>query len=118
MTTTYIPTANSSSGGLALNSNGSLAEVVKLLVGAPVINANIYIFNETNPGGTSNTSGLLAKLTLPAALATGQLPFTIDLTNSKTGEGIQCPMGGNVMTDTNLQLSVMWGTSEEVTQSN
>lgn len=107
MPTLYISAANNTTGGAALDAGGGDVEVFRLVVGAPVVNGNIWIYDENNVGNTSNTTGIKAKLTLPGTLATGQLPFAIDLTDN-AGHGLRLGMGGSVAIDQTLQLTVLW----------
>ena len=111
MITTYVSGANSTTGGVALGTSGQNIEVVKLVVGNPVTSANIWLYDETNVGNVTNTTGLKAKLTLPGTLATGQLPFTIDLTDAD-GHGLLLNSGGSVAIDQTLQLTVIWGPTQ------
>ncbi|MDD5407022.1 MAG: hypothetical protein PHE73_08810 [Sulfurovaceae bacterium] len=113
MRATYIPTTNATGTALGLSTQN--VELTKILIGAPVASANIYIFEETNPGSSSNTTGLKAKLTLPGSFATGQLPFTIDLTD-EDGHGIILSSGGSIIIDQTLQLTAMW--AEAAQESN
>ena len=106
MRSTYIASDNTGTGGVALGGAQEDVELLKIVVGAPVASGNIYVFSITNPGGTSNAN-LVAKFTLPASLATGQLPFVLDLTDAD-GEGFVIPQGGNVMIDQTMQVTVGW----------
>jgi hypothetical protein len=113
MLKTYINTSNLATGGVALDATGGDVEIVKLIIGNPVASANIYIYDESNVGNIStNTTGLVSKLTLPASFATGQLPFTIDLTDGG-GHGIILGQGGTVGIDQALQLTVIYGPSQQ-----
>lgn len=109
MQSTYISGANNTgaTGGQVLNATGTDVEIFKIVVGAPVASANIWIYGEINPGSSSNTTGIVSKMTLPGSLATGQLPFVIDLTDEH-GNGLVLNGGGNVMIDQTLQLTVEW----------
>lgn len=111
MLTLYQNTANSTTGGTALGQSGQNVELVKIIVGTPVANANIWIYNESNVGNVSNTTGLVSKLTLPASFATGQLPFTIDLTDGD-GHGLVLTSGGTVAIDQAIQATFIWGPAQ------
>lgn len=110
MLTLYQNTANSTTGGTALAASGNV-ELVKVIVGTPVANANIWIYNESNVGNVSNTTGLVSKLTLPASFATGQLPFSIDFTDAQ-GHGIILTGGGTVAIDQAIQATFIYGPSQ------
>lgn len=108
MFTTYINATSAGTPGTPLDTGGNDVEVFKIIVGAPVANANISFYAESNVGNvTTNTTGIVSKLTLPASFATGQLPFTIS-TNDEAGHGMLLNMGGTVAIDQNLQLTVLW----------
>ncbi len=107
----YMNTANSTTGGTALGQAGQDVVVKKLIIGAPVASANIWIYDETNVGNVTNTAGLAAKLTLPASFATGQLPFTINLTD-EDGHGLLLGSGGSIAIDQALQMTVLWDFAE------
>ena len=113
MQTLYQNTANSTTGGSAIGPAGQKIEVTKILVGTPVANGNIWLYNETNVGNIStNTTGLVAKLTHPASFATGQLPFAIDLTDSN-GHGIILTSGGTIGVDQAMQVTLIWGYAQQ-----
>lgn len=112
----YFNTANSTTGGAALGTSGQNIEVTKLIIGNPVTSANIWLYDETNVGNVTNTTGLAAKLTLPGTLATGQLPFTIDLTDAD-GNGLPLASGGSVAIDQQIQLTVVWGPAQQQSNS-
>ena len=112
MFTTYLNTANSSTGGAALDTTGKNVVIKRLIIGNPVTSANIWLYDENNVGNVTNTTGLKAKLTLPASFATGQLPFTIALDTSY-GAGLLLAMGGSVAIDQAIQLTVVWDYAQE-----
>src|SRR5258708_8022288 len=116
MRKTYMAATNSAAGGVALDQTGGDVEVVKLIVGNPTTSSNIYLYDENNVGNVTNTTGLAAKLTIPASLATGQLPFVIDLTDAN-GHGITLGMGGTVAIDASLQLTVVWDYAQQNTSA-
>jgi hypothetical protein len=111
MYTLYQNSANSTTGGTAIGPAGQNIEVTRILVGNPVTSGNIWLYDETNVGNVSNTTGLQAKLTLPGTLATGQLPFSIDLTDAD-GHGIILKSGGTVAIDQAMQVTLIWGYSQ------
>ncbi len=108
----YQNTANSTTGGTQLSSTVQNVEIVKIIVGAPVANGNIWIYDINNVGNVTNTTGLVSKLTLPSSFATGQLPFTIDLTDAQ-GHGIILKGGGTVAIDQAIQATFVWGYSQQ-----
>lgn len=116
MFTTYMNTANSTTGGTALDTTGQDIEVFKIMVGNPVTSANIWFYNETNVGNVTNTTGLVGKLTLPGTFATGQLPFTMDMTDGE-GHGMTLNMGGTVAIDQALQMTVLWDYARQPSNS-
>lgn len=112
MLTLYQNSANSTTGGTALGTSGQNVELTKILVGNPVTSANIWLYNESNVGNVSNTTGLVSKLTLPGTFATGQLPFSIDLTDGN-GHGIVLTSGGTVAIDQAIQATFVYGPAQQ-----
>ncbi len=110
MNVLYQAAANAS--GTAFGADGDDVEIFKLIVGNPTTSANIYLFHEINPGSSSNTTGLVFKHTAPGTLATGQLPYEIDLTDG-SGHGLILNSGGSVIIDQSLQLTVLWAPASE-----
>ena len=107
----YQNTANATTGGTAIGPAGQNIEVSSLIIGNPVASANIYLYDETNVGDVTNTTGRAVFLTLPATLATGQLPFVIDLTDGE-GHGVILDSGGSIAIDQALQLTVIYKIAE------
>lgn len=106
MQTTYIPSSNTATNGVALGDTDQDIRILKLIVGAPVASGNIFIYNITNPvnGATTN---LAAKITFPASLPT---------TGAEVGGvvkdfgplGLPLPQGGNIIIDQTMQVTVIW----------
>lgn len=107
MLTLYQNSANSTTGGTAIGPSGQDIEVKRIFVGNPVASSNIWLYDETNVGNVSNTTGLVAKLTFPGSFATGQLPFVIDLTDGN-GHGLILKSGGSIAIDQAGQYTLGW----------
>ncbi len=104
MRTLYMNTANSTTGGTALEAQDTDIIVKRIIVGNPVASANVWFYNESNVGNVTNTTGLVSKLTLPASFATGQLPYVMDFGIG----GLPLSQGGTVAIDQALQLTVVF----------
>lgn len=110
MQSTFVPSSNTTTGGVALGAAGQNVELKKIVIGLPVNSGNIYVFTITNPGGTSNTN-LAAKLTLGGTVSESTQKV-FDFTDS-AGHGIILPSGGNVMIDQTMNVTVCFDIADE-----
>lgn len=109
MQTTYIPSSNTATNGVALGGTEDDVRVYKILVGAPVSAGNIFVYNISNPINGS-TANIAAKVTLPTFSTTNINPglYTLDF----GPYGLPLPQGGNVTIDQTMQVTVVWGLAD------
>lgn len=96
-----------SSAGQPLGTQGEDVRIYKILVGAPVANGNITVFNKAIVTA-SDTSDIAAKITLPATITyqfTTANGAKVDWDFGPEGLPLD---GGNVQIDQSLQLTVVW----------
>ena len=109
MKKTYLAASNTSTANgklLGADSTQNI-QLMKIIVGAPVSSGNIWIFDNQNSGVNTATAGLAIKLTMGSAIATTQVPFTIDLTD-QYGNGLVLSGGGAFYIDQTMQVTVCW----------
>lgn len=106
MPATYIPSSNTSTNGVALASADQDIRLMKLIIGAPVANGNVFIYDITNPvnGATTN---LVAKFTFPATLPTTGAEVG-GLVRDFGPEGLPIGQGGNIIIDQTMQVTAVW----------
>jgi hypothetical protein len=103
--TTYIPSSNTATNGVALGADAQRDVVVDgIFIGAPVSAGNIWLYSITNPvnGATTN---IVLKLTLPTFSTTNINPGVY---NFDFDPGLLCNQGGAVIIDQTMQVSVTW----------
>lgn len=111
MQTTFAPSSNTATNGVALGTDAQRDVVVyKVIVGTPVNAGNVWLYNITNPLGSS-TANIAFKTTLP----------TFSTTNINPGAymfdfgpyGLPLPQGGNLQIDQTMNVTVVWGYLDE-----
>lgn len=111
MLTTFAPSSNAATNGVALGSDSNRDVVVyKLFVGTPVNAGNIWLRNITNPLSAS-TANIAFKATLPTFSTTNVNPgvFAYDF----GPYGLPLPQGGNLEIDQTMNVTVVWGYLDE-----
>ena len=101
---TYAAAANNTTNGVALGASGQDIKVTKIIIGVPIANGNITLYNKAEAFG-SDTENIAFKYTLPATLTASyeyKLDRVIDF-----GEGLQLD-GGNLNVDQAMQVTVCW----------
>lgn len=112
MLSTFIPSTNTATNGVALGTDTQRdVTVFKILVGTPVNAGNIIIYSITNPvnGATTN---IAAKVTLPTFSTTNTNPglYVLDFGPN----GLPLGGGGNVIIDQTMNVTVIWSYLDEV----
>lgn len=102
---------NTATNGTAIGSAGQDIRVYRLVIGTPVANGQIWLYNITNPLNGS-TANIATKLTLPSSLATGQTPLTIDFGSAGLKAGLPITDGGNLIMDQTMNVTVIWGIAD------
>ena len=103
--TTYIPSSNTATNGIALGADPQRDVVLDgIFIGLPVNAGNVTVYTITNPvnGATTNIS---LKITLPTFSTTNINPGVYNL---DFDPGIVLNQGGNVMIDQTMNVSVTW----------
>lgn len=111
MITTFAPSSNTATNGVALGTDANRDVVVyKVVVGAPVSAGNIVLYNITNPLGSS-TANIAVKITLPTFSTTNVNPgfYVADF----GPYGLPLPQGGNLQIDQTMNVTVIWGYLDE-----
>ena len=106
MISTYQAGDNTSTGGTAIGKAGTAVEIFKILIGTPVDGDIVYLFDITNPGGTTNTN-LAFKLTQATHAAGEEWVREVDFTNGH-GEGLVLGNGANLMINGTMDVTVLW----------
>lgn len=120
MRCTYIASANNTvstqtlsdgssveTAGAPLGASGQDVLVYKIIIGLPVANGNIVVFNKAKAMAfATDTSNIAAKITLPATIT---YQFTTPVLNEWDfgPEGLQLD-GGNIQIDQTMQITVIW----------
>jgi len=110
MKSLYQAAANAA--GTAIGAAGQDIEVFKIVVGAPVSAGNISLYDNTNPGSASNTTGLKAKFTFPGSLTGVVYPCVFNLTD-ENGNGLVLGDGGSIIIDQTMNVSVLYAEDQE-----
>lgn len=105
MKSTFIPSSNTATNGVALGGAEEDIRIFKILVGAPVNAGNIFVYSITNPINGS-TANIVAKVTLPTFSTTNINPGVYVLDFGTTG--LPVPQGGNVTIDQTMNVTVLW----------
>ena len=114
MYTTFAPSTNSLTNGVALSTgNAAINEtdlrVYKLIIGTP---GNIWLYNISNPigGATPSTANIAFKTTLPTYSTTNINPGVYVLDFGPLG--LPLNEGGNLMIDQTMNVTVIWGIAD------
>ena len=116
MYTTFQAGSNTATNGTAISTANSAVNetdirVYKLIVGTPVANGQIWLYNISNPLNAS-TANIALKITLPSSLATGQPPLIYDFGVAATGGGLPLNEGGNIIIDQTMNVTLVWGIAD------
>lgn len=107
---TFIPSSNTATNGVALGGAEDDVRVFKLLIGLPVNAGNVFIYSISNPvnGATTN---IAAKITLPTFSTTNTNPglYVVDFGT----EGLSLGQGGNVIIDQTMNVTVLWDLNDD-----
>lgn len=109
MQTTYVPSSNTATNGVAIGSAEQDIRIYQLIIGAPVAAGNITLYNITNPINGS-TANIAAKWTLPASLPT--TGASLNNTLNFGALGFPLPQGGNIIIDQSMQVTVVWALAD------
>lgn len=113
MNYTYAASSNTATNGVSLGTAGQDIIVHKILIGKPVANGNITLYNSAVAVGSASTN-IAYKLTLPATLAgsSQSYPFETVINFGETVNGSNVnglPLdGGNLQIDQTMQVTVVW----------
>lgn len=114
MYTTFAASSNTATNGVALaTANSAVNEtdlrVYKLIVGTPVSAGNIWLYNISNPLGSS-AANIAMKLTLPTFSTTNINPgvYVMDF----GPYGLPLNEGGNLQIDQTMNVTVVWGIAD------
>lgn len=115
MYTTFQAASNTATNGTVLSTANSAVNetdirVYKLIIGTPVANGQIWLYNISNPLNAS-TANIATKITLPSSLATGQPPIVYDFGTAPNG-GLPLNEGGNIIMDQTMNVTVVWGIAD------
>lgn len=111
MFTTFAASSNTAVNGVALGAAGQDIRVYRLVVGTPVANGQIWLYNITNPLNAS-TANIATKMTFPSSLATGQPPVVYEFGSAGVGGGLPITDGGNLIIDQTMNVTVVWGVAD------
>lgn len=110
MRTTFAPSTNASTNGVALSNAGDDVRVFKLIIGTPVNAGNIWLRNITNPISAS-TANIAFKTTLPTFSTTNVNPGLIVVDFGS--EGLPLNEGGNLEIDQTMNVTVLWELADD-----
>lgn len=116
MFTTFQAGSNTATNGTVLASANSAVNetdirVYRMIVGTPVANGQIWLYNISNPLNAS-TANIALKVTFPSSLATGQPPIVYDFGSAAQGAGLPLNEGGNIIIDQTMNVTVIWGIAD------
>lgn len=116
MFTLFQAASNTATNGTAIaTGQGAVNEtdirVYRIIIGTPVANGQIWLYNISNPLNGS-TANIALKITLPSSLATGQPPIVYDFGSAAQGAGLPLNEGGNIIMDQTMNVTLIWGIAD------
>lgn len=109
MQSTFAPSSNTSTNGVALGAAGDDVRVFKLIIGTPVSAGSVWLYDITNPLNAS-TANIAFKMTLPTFSTTNINPgvYVLDF----GPYGLPCDQGGNLIIDQTMNVTVVWDNAD------
>lgn len=108
--TTFAAGTNTATNGVALGTDTQRDVIVwSIVIGTPVSAGNVWLYNITNPLGSS-TANIAFKTTLPTFSTTNINPGQYVINFAK---GLPLPQGGNLQIDQTMNVSIVWGYLDE-----
>lgn len=114
---TYIASDNTAANGVQLGDASSTDRdiiVYGAIFGLPATSKNFYVY-DNNAAVNGSTANIAIRLTTPASLVTGQLPYVLSFANAigtpansgGQNNGTRLATRGTVITDAS-QVTVLW----------